>query len=564
MKFALETLDYNMEDLNSLSLDFAQLENETQSCDLLIYTGSEETLHRCHRLIFQARCKHFPDILEGSGQQPASRMDVLSSRVIKLPDLTTEVFSCFKHYLYSGRVVISMENIIALVNLAQTYGVASLESLVISYARQNLTIATVCLLVNKCTASIQNNNVTGADSGTNYLYSEPASTIFSFFKDNISILRQRKSISELSKDSLIYLLRMRLLDIEENEIWRIALEWAKLQVALPASLYPNQWSEEQRNYMRATLDGVVQHIQFISIDSSVFSEEVEPAGVVPFQLTRERFKHSSTTTSSVATGSSSNTAVSTNPPQSKELSSFERARNEFLSASASGGGSSAGVECARALPRKEFRTGARNEDHNKNRHSEDLSNRLNPRAEMTIRSSGVAPGSLSNSNNQRVTNFHGSSILASIAGKDERDYNHILSTWVASSGQSWTVLFRGSDHDFSAEAFHRICDGAAPSIVLVKADTDNVGGGYTDIPWSKPVGKGKYVPSEKSFLFSLYSPGRSPTKFDIKKRLFAVSHHPDCGPVFGAGADLFICDECDQTGDSYSNLPHSYDGQVHF
>ena len=53
---------------------------------------------------------------------------------------------------------------------------------------------------------------------------------------------------------------------------------------------------------------------------------------------------------------------------------------------------------------------------------------------------------------------------------------------------------------------------------------------------------------------------RQPRQFPIKKKLFAVSHHPDCGPVFGAGADLFICDGCDKVADSYSNLPHSYDG----
>ena len=77
-----------------------------------------------------------------------------------------------------------------------------------------------------------------------------------------------------------------------------------------------------------------------------------------------------------------------------------------------------------------------------------------------------------------------------------------------------------------------------------------------------PNGKGKYVPSDKSFLFSLFNAGRPPIKFEITKKLFAVSHHPDCGPVFGAGADLFICHACDQVADSYSNLPHSYDGQV--
>lgn len=34
-----------------------------------------------------------------------------------------------------------------------------------------------------------------------------------------------------------------------------------------------------------------------------------------------------------------------------------------------------------------------------------------------------------------------------------------------------------------------------------------------------------------------------------------------CGPIFGAGADLLISNGCNANTDSYSNLPHSYDGQ---
>lgn len=33
-----------------------------------------------------------------------------------------------------------------------------------------------------------------------------------------------------------------------------------------------------------------------------------------------------------------------------------------------------------------------------------------------------------------------------------------------------------------------------------------------------------------------------------------------CGPIFGAGADLLIANNCNTNMDSYSNLPHSYDG----
>ena len=31
-----------------------------------------------------------------------------------------------------------------------------------------------------------------------------------------------------------------------------------------------------------------------------------------------------------------------------------------------------------------------------------------------------------------------------------------------------------------------------------------------------------------------------------------------CGPIFGAGADLYISSECNMNKDSYSNLLHSY------
>ncbi len=43
--------------------------------------------------------------------------------------------------------------------------------------------------------------------------------------------------------------------------------------------------------------------------------------------------------------------------------------------------------------------------------------------------------------------------------------------------------------------------------------------------------------------------------------MFAIAHHSEYGPVFGAGADLSISNNCNQNSDSYSNLPHSYDGE---
>ena len=124
----------------------------------------------------------------------------------------------------------------------------------------------------------------------------------------------------------------------------------------------------------------------------------------------------------------------------------------------------------------------------------------------------------------------------------------LLNNWVGRPNQAWNVIFRASEYQFLASAFHSQCDGAGPTIVIVKSDTGYICGGYTEVPWSSsPAGKGRYVSSEHSFLFSLHAPnGPAVRKFDIKKKLFAVSHHPNCGPIFGAGADLFIADNCNQ------------------
>jgi len=50
------------------------------------------------------------------------------------------------------------------------------------------------------------------------------------------------------------------------------------------------WTEEERRRMAEQLSGVVNHIRIHLIDSRVFAEEVEPTGVLPIELTLERYR----------------------------------------------------------------------------------------------------------------------------------------------------------------------------------------------------------------------------------------------------------------------------------
>ena len=69
--------------------------------------------------------------------------------------------------------------------------------------------------------------------------------------------------------------------------------------------------------------------------------------------------------------------------------------------------------------------------------------------------------------------FHGSKILSSIENPSI-DYSNILNCWYGNPHQAWTVIFRASEHNFQADAFHQQCEGAAPSYILVKSDTGAV------------------------------------------------------------------------------------------
>lgn len=93
-----------------------------------------------------------------------------------------------------------------------------------------------------------------------------------------------------------------------------------------------------------------------------------------------------------------------------------------------------------------------------------------------------------------------------------------------------------------------------------------ISGGFTDVAFNAKAAttnrKGGYIQSERAFLFALSSPAPNfqIAKFDIVKKPYSICYHKDCGPIFGAGADLLIANACNANMDSYSNLPHSYDG----
>ena len=51
--------------------------------------------------------------------------------------------------------------------------------------------------------------------------------------------------------------------------------------------------------------------------------------------------------------------------------------------------------------------------------------------------------------------------------------------------KTFKLLFRGSEHNFSAQNFHNLCDNKGATISIVKSEYEQIFGLYTDINWNK-------------------------------------------------------------------------------
>ena len=111
------------------------------------------------------------------------------------------------------------------------------------------------------------------------------------------------------------------------------------------------------------------------------------------------------------------------------------------------------------------------------------------------------------------------------------------------------LLYRSSDHNFTAKSFHKHCDGHGPTITIIQSNYGNIFGGYAPGKWPTS----KVYSSKDIFLFLIRSNDetqKSPLIFDAfpgKKPV--IECDKDRGPVFGGYGtiEISIGDKCDKS-----------------
>ena len=60
-------------------------------------------------------------------------------------------------------------------------------------------------------------------------------------------------------------------------------------------------------------------------------------------------------------------------------------------------------------------------------------------------------------------------------------YDNILREWVGD--YNWRLIYRASEHGYSAKSFHECCDDKGPTLVVIKSSGGWIFGGYTTKSW---------------------------------------------------------------------------------
>ena len=64
-----------------------------------------------------------------------------------------------------------------------------------------------------------------------------------------------------------------------------------------------------------------------------------------------------------------------------------------------------------------------------------------------------------------------------------KQYDSKLKEWIGND-YKWKLIYRSSEHNYSAKSFHQYCDDKGPTLVIIKSSGGWIFGGYTTRSWS--------------------------------------------------------------------------------
>ncbi len=259
--------------------DLQRLAEDHESADVVFLVGRDEVPVYAHRVILMARCKSFQTAkrgelcrIPGCSVAPAAPG---APTPVRLPQFQGETFKLFILYVYTGTIMLQDSAVFEMLTLAQDLGVEELKNCCEDHVSSTLSVLNACTFL--AAALDIHDRAAGGKGAKSFV-----DRCTSYIGENALECVKTNSFLNLPKEALLKLISSDHLALEEEDVWRAVLNWAKHQAGVTQPTA--HWTEEERVRVCQHLAGVINHVRLLLIDSQVFAEEVEPTGAVPMEL----------------------------------------------------------------------------------------------------------------------------------------------------------------------------------------------------------------------------------------------------------------------------------------
>ncbi|KAK3846427.1 MAG: hypothetical protein J3R72DRAFT_433805 [Linnemannia gamsii] len=196
---------------DALGADFLRLVNSPVGADVRLIIGEEKVMMHGHALILQTRSTYFARALTTDWKEANQ------GNIIHKPNIRPAIFLQILSFLYTGRLDLDETTVMDLIRAADEL---LLDDLLFGCERFALT--TLC----------RDNVLEMVELACRHNLAQLKTECLDFIASNIDYLKRGKGIVKVEVEILKDILSMDQLDLDELEVWKIAVRWAYFQQGL--------------------------------------------------------------------------------------------------------------------------------------------------------------------------------------------------------------------------------------------------------------------------------------------------------------------------------------------
>jgi len=129
--------------------------------------------------------------------------------------------------------------------------------------------------------------------------------------------------------------------------------------------------------------------------------------------------------------------------------------------------------------------------------------------------------------------------------------------------REWKLIYKASRDGFKASDFHSKCDFQSGTLTVIKSESGNVFGGFTEKAWLSFLRNEEFVADPSAFIFSLVNKDKNPFKVNCSNDgQYGIFNAEKYGPVFGGDGkklrDIVIISDSNRLNKSYTDFGYAY------